>query len=208
MWCYDNSNKSVQISIVPHFPSSVKFAQVISLKLFFMLRGNGSLGSWYYKTIHSSSRCHNHDEKISEEEVLEVSLGEKSHGHRSFETIHSSSSNFGYYKRRWCSYLETRHTSSSNLKGSGRISSMTSHSSYRNRRVYVYIVESRSQYTIHYSSFNQGKIVNVEWRCRYRHPNSHYSPPNQGGHGIFLTFSGDTVGVDVRVGYRSKNIQS
>ena len=85
---HNNSNKHVQLSIASHFPDTVNFLKFISLKPFitqrereveqvlFTMRGNGSLGSWSHMTIHSPSRCRNSDGKSSEEEVIEVSLGE------------------------------------------------------------------------------------------------------------------------------------
>ena len=57
---HDNSNEPVKISIASHFLDAVKFMQVVSMKPFFVMRGNGSLGYWYRKISHSySCRCNN-----------------------------------------------------------------------------------------------------------------------------------------------------
>ena len=99
MWSYNsieyqnNSNKTLQLSIVSHLPDAIKFPQTISLKPSFMIRGNGSLGNWSRKTSHSYSRRHNDDDKSSGEEGLEVSLGEESCGLGTLDTRHTFSSN-------------------------------------------------------------------------------------------------------------------
>ena len=81
--------------------------------MLFVMSGDESLGYWYRKTRHSSSRLRNNDNEIPDEEGLEVSLGEKSSGHI---------------------YLETSNSSSSNNGGRGRRYFDTSHYSFRNRR--------------------------------------------------------------------------
>ena len=57
-----------------------------------MMRGNGSLVSWYQNTSHSYSRRRSNGDK---EEGIEVSLGEESHRHISLEISRSSSINYG-----------------------------------------------------------------------------------------------------------------
>ena len=63
-----------------------------------------------------------------------------------------------------------------------------------------------SQETSHSSSCNRLTIFGVKGRGGYRYPTSHYSYHNQGERGTLLDFSGDTVGGDGRVGYRSQTI--
>ena len=111
---------------MPHLPDAIKFLQVMSLTSFittkewdvdqvlFTLRGNGSLGYWYRKTSNSSSYRHNDDDKGSQVEILEVSLGEESRGHRSLDNSHFYSSKSGCCERRGHRSQGTRNSTSSN----------------------------------------------------------------------------------------------
>ena len=58
--------------------------------------GDGSLGYWSHETIHSSSHCCK-DDIISDDESLEVPVGDGRRGHRYLETSHSSTCNRRYY---------------------------------------------------------------------------------------------------------------
>ena len=80
---------------------------------------------------------------------------------------------------------------------------MTSLSTSLNCGGYIDTGGSRSQDTIHSSSCNLGTIVHGEGRGRYRFPTSHYFPSKQGERDKLLIFTGDNVGGDGRVGYRS-----
>ena len=57
---------------------------------------DGSIGYWSRDTINSPFHCGNYD-VISDDEILEVSLDDVRRGHRSLDTIHSSSRNHGGY---------------------------------------------------------------------------------------------------------------
>ena len=174
----DNRNKHFPTYIAPHFPGIVQFLKCITLKPFvtprewdaeqvlFTISGDGSLGHWYLKASHYSSHRHNNEDKISEEENLEASSGEESRGHRSLETIHSSSSNCGVLERR---SFDTSQFSSCNSGG------------------YVVRGGSRSQDTSQYYSCNWITTVYVEGRDEYRSHTSHYSSHNQGDSGRLLT---------------------
>ena len=81
----------------------------------FIMSGDVSLVYWSRKTSHSYSHCHNNDDAISEDEGLEVSLGDIIHGHKS---------------------LETSQSSSSKCRGLVHMSFETRKSSYRNHRRY------------------------------------------------------------------------
>ena len=83
VWCSgnrndnDNINEPVQLYIAYHLPDAVKFLQVIPLKPFFMMRGNGSLGYWSRNTIHYYYHHCNKYGESSEEEGIEVSLDDE-----------------------------------------------------------------------------------------------------------------------------------
>ena len=62
--------------------------------------------------------------------------------------------------------------------------------------------------TIQYYSPNWITRVDVEGRCGYRSPTTHYSSLNQCWFGRLLTFSGDSVDGDDIVWYRSHNSHS
>ena len=99
------------------------------------MRGNEILGSWYRNNSCYYSHRHKEEGKNSEEEGLEVSLGEEIRGHSS---------------------LETSHTSSSNCGGHGPRSSMTRHYASHNSGGCFYIGGFRLQDTRHYFSCNWG----------------------------------------------------
>ena len=109
------------------------------------MSGDGSLGYWSHKTIHSSSRHLNDDDEIYEEECIEVYLVDEICGNRSLGTIHSYPSSCGGCGHR---SFETSHSSSSNH---GEY-----HSSDIGRGGY------RLQDTSQYSSINQVTGVDVE----------------------------------------------
>ena len=170
-----------------------------------LMRYNGSLGYRSHKTSYYSYRRQNDDEESSEEEVLEVYLGEESCGNRSIDNRQCSSSNCGVCESREHGYQVKIHSNLSNCGDRGHRSSMTSHYASRNSGGYVDRGGYRSQETIHSYSRNQGTMVDVEGRGGYMSQTSHYSSPNLGERGIWLTFSGDNIGGDGRVGYRSHN---
>ena len=161
---HDNINKPVQIYIASQLPKTVKLPQVVSLKPFvtrrkqdmeqvlFVVRGNGSLGYCSRKTSHYYYGHCNNDDESYEEEVIDVSSGEESHGHRSLDTSHSSSSNHICCEISEHRYQETNQTSSSNHRCCGHRSSMTIHSASINHGGYVDRGGSSSQETSHYSS--------------------------------------------------------
>ena len=159
-----------------------------------------SLGTWSRKISHSSVRhCNNSDENY-EEEGIEVSLGEEICGHSYLETIHSFSINHGGHKSCGNRSQETRNSTSSNFEGRGRKSIFTIQFSFHNNRGYVDIIGSRSQDPRKPSFHNRVTRVDVEGKGGYRSQTRHYYSHNQGEHGRLLTFSGDTVGGDGRIG--------
>ena len=129
-----------------------------------MIGGDGSLGSWYRKTIHSSSCRSNNDNKNSEEEGIDVSSGEESHENRCIETIHSSSCNSGGHESHGHRSQDTIRSTSSKYKGHGSRSSITIQSSACNCVGYVDRGGSRSQDTNQSSYTNRVTIVYVEVR--------------------------------------------
>ena len=98
------------------------------------MNGDGSLGYWSHETRNYSSHCCNDNDEISEEEGLEVCLGDERCGHRSLETSHSSSINRG-----------GRGNRSFHIRPSSSRNHRRYHSSDFGRGVY------RSQDTSHYS---------------------------------------------------------
>ena len=167
---HNKSNRPIKLSIESHFPNAAKFPHVIYQKTFITprerdadkllitMRGNEILGSCYCNTSHFPLRRCNEDGKISEEEVLEIYLGEESSGHRSLETIHWYSSNCECQGHR---SQDTSHSNSRNHGGRGCRSSMTSHYASSNHGGFVYRGGYMSQDTSHYSSFNRGTIVDL-----------------------------------------------
>ena len=88
--------------------------------MLFTIWGDQSLGYFSCKTRHYPSRHLNNGDESSEEEGMEVSLGEESLGHRYLDTSHSSSINCGGRESREHGYQETRHSTSINHGGFGR----------------------------------------------------------------------------------------
>ena len=138
---HNNSNEPVPLSVAPHFPDAFQFPQNIYRRPFitqrerdaeqvlFTMRGHGSLGYWYNETIYSSY-CHcNDNDESSEEELIEVSLGEKIRVHRSLETRHCYSSNIEGRENIENRYKDNSHYTSINYKGPGHRLSMNIHSS-------------------------------------------------------------------------------
>ena len=117
--------------------------------------GDQSLQYWSRKTIHSSALRSNYGDESSEEEVVQVSLGKEIHGHRSLDTIHSSSINSVGRESLGHRYQDTSYSVSINRGGRGRKSSLTSRSSSNNHAGYVYRSGSVSQETRHFSSCTQ-----------------------------------------------------
>ena len=88
MWCsynrdeHNNSDKPVPLPIPP--------IQWDAEKVLFTMCGDQSLGFRSRNTSYYSDCRRNDDDVISEEEGMEVSLGEESCGHMSLETSHFS----------------------------------------------------------------------------------------------------------------------
>ena len=87
---------------------------------------------------------------------------EESRGHKSLETIRSSSIDRGGRGSHGHKSQETTHSTSRNCGGRGRRSSFTSHSSSCDHLIYVDRIEYRSQETSHSSSCNFVAGVDVE----------------------------------------------
>ena len=90
-----------------------------SEQILFTMMGDGSPGSWSRNTIHYSYRHCNNSNGSSEEEGIEVSLGEESRGHRYLDTSQFSSSNCGGRESFGRRSQETSHSTSSNYGGCG-----------------------------------------------------------------------------------------
>ena len=119
-------------------------------QVLFMIRGDGSLGSRSCKTIHYSSYRSKDNNESSEEEGIEVSLGQEIHGNRSLGTIHSSSCNCGGRESRGHSFKETIRSISNNHRVRGSRPSLTIPSPTRNCGGYIDRCGSRSQDTSHW----------------------------------------------------------
>ena len=78
------------------------------------MSGDGSIGYWSHDTSHYSYHRFNDGCGISEDEGLEVSLGNERRGRRSLETSHSSTSN---HRGRGHMYFDTIHSSYCNRGG-------------------------------------------------------------------------------------------
>ena len=85
--------------------------------MLFTMRGDGSPVPWSSNTIHSSYRHFNNSNESSEEEGIEVYLGEESCGHRYLETSQFSLSNRGGFESFGRRSQETSHSTSSNYRG-------------------------------------------------------------------------------------------
>ena len=133
---------------------------------------------WYQSldTSHYSYHCHSNNE-ISDEESIEVSLGDGIHGHWYLENSHSLSRNHGFYH-------------SSDYGRGGSRSQDTEHSFSFNFVVYSCgvsgIVVNRSQENSHYSSHNCEEIIDVEGRVLYRSQTIQYSSVLSWHHGRLL----------------------
>ena len=134
-----------------------------------------------------------------------MSPGEKSRGHMSLETSHSSSSIGGFHESRGCRSQNTSQSTSINCEGCGHRSSLTRQSSFSNRRGFVDRGGSKLQDTSHSSSQNQVTIFDIEGRGEYRYHTIHYTPLTKVNM-VDCWFWGDTVGGDVNMEHTSSLI--
>ena len=100
--------------------------------MLFTIRGNGIIVSWYRKTINYSPCFRNDNNESSEEEILEVSLGEESCGHKSLETRQCYLRNCGGREICGHRYKYISHSTSINSRGREHRSSVNIHSASRN----------------------------------------------------------------------------
>ena len=148
--------------------------------------GERSLGYWYRETIHSYSH-HRYNNGISDDESIELSEVDGRRGHRSLDTIHSSSRNCvlyqivydgrgGYRYKDTIQYLSRNHgVCNVDVDGRG---------------------VARSKETSRCFSCNHGSRVDVYGRGGYMSHTSHSSSRNPGCYGIFFSSSFYSCTVD------------
>ena len=141
------------------------------------MSGEKIIGYWYCGTRNYFYHISN-EYGISDDESLEVYVGDGRRGHRSLGISKYSSINRGVYH------------SSDNIRCESR-SQETSHSFYKNIGVYNFGVdgrgETRSQDTIQFSHPNRGTRVDVDGRCGYMSQTRKFSYHNPCGRGILLS---------------------